>query len=211
MPLETSNRRGPSHHGSRHRLSKWVERSVSKASAHFRRPQPPPPLPATRPRPITPLGSISCHPQDQSAFLSRLPLEIRHIILLYAFGLSTIHVDLELDHPMHDRSKRHYSGSNPHAEFPFARDISRPKQWAWRSCVCHRNPPWTPPMHVWWRPFWKRPDGCLCMTGAGFACKAWLGKWPSKCRVGALGWLLSCRQRQAILNYMPELYFAKTR
>lgn len=178
----------------RQRILRWLNRTVTKSTSDRKAPPPPPPLPSPRPRPITPSDSLPCLPQHQSPFFSRLPPEIRRVILLYAFGNCTVHMDLALEHPMLERAKLSSSGRVAHGELTRQRDISAPRQWLWRSSVCHRNPPWTPPQHLWWRLNWHRPDVDRCMEGDGFACRTWLGEWPVKCRVSALGWLLSCRQ-----------------
>ncbi len=179
----------------RRRVSRWLDRAFTKTGFSRRAPSPPPPLPSPRPRPITPSGSLPCRRQDQSPFFSRLSPEIRQIIMLYAFGNCCMHMDLSLDYPLMERAERYFSGSKKaHAEFNLQRDRSASQQWLWRSCVCHRNAPWTPPQHIWWRMGWFKPDIDRCMEGDGFYCNSWAGDWPNKCRVGVLGWLLSCRQ-----------------
>ncbi|KAI9158368.1 hypothetical protein HJFPF1_06362 [Paramyrothecium foliicola] len=180
----------------RQRVSRWLNRALPRSSNDPNDlSTAPEPLPTLRPRPITPSDSVPCHPQKQSAFFARLPPEIRRAILLYAFGNSTMHMDLSFDHPMLERADINPRGSRAHCGFSEQRDLSTPRKWTWRSCVCHRNLPWPPPPHNWWRYNWYRPDWDQCLKGNGLVCgpRYWLGEWPFKCRVGALGWLLSCR------------------
>lgn len=176
------------------RISRWLGCTLIKSLSNRRTPPPPPPLLSPRRRPITPSDSPPSHAQDQCPFFSRLPPEIRRVIMLYAFGNRTLHMNLSLDHPTLETAKVSRTGRAAHGGFTWKKDHSAPRQWLWRSSVCHRNPPWTPPQHLWWRVFWLRPDADRCTEGDGFACNSWLGEWPVKCQVGALGWLLSCRK-----------------
>lgn len=179
----------------RQRILRWVNRALPRRY-NFGNSSPPEPLPSPRPRPITSSGSMPCHQQEQSTFFSRLPLEIRRAILLYAFGNSTMHLDLTFDHPMPKRTSTNLGGFINHCGFTGKRDFSRPKQWTWRSCVCHRNPPWPLPPHTWWRhQEVYRPDIDRCMLGEAYACRRGLqsGEGFFRCHVGAMGWLLSCR------------------
>ena len=190
----TSNasRSGPSHHPVLERVSNWLGRTVGSTDTD-RHPNPSS-LPSQRQRPITPSsGSRPCLPQSESPFFT-LPPETREDILLCAFGRRTLHMDLRLDHPMQDHPRYSASGAKAHNQFPSKRDTSSPQRWIWRSSVCHRNAPRTPTQHSRWRRSWYEPDVDRCMEGDGFACRAWLGDWPVKCSVGAMGWLLSCRQ-----------------
>lgn len=179
------------------RISRWFNRALTKSGLNRRAaaPSPPPPLPSPRPRPITPSDSLPCHPQTQSSLFSRLPLEIRREILLHTFGNRTMHVQLTLDRPMPFQGAELASGGHfGHGGFTQARNVQAPRQWFWRSCVCHRNAPWSPPQdHHTWNSAWYKPDIDTCMQGQA-NCGKWLGKPPCSCRVGALGWLLSCRQ-----------------
>ena len=200
VSTSSSNGNGPPDRLIRQRLAAWIDRAIDRAlpKGSFKRSAPPPlePLPSPRPRPITPSNdSLPCHPQNQSPFFSLLPPEIRRAILLYAFGNRTVHMDLSFERPMLDCPIIEPGAATlPHAAFNEKRDASEAQQWRWRSSVCHRNAPWYPSNHRWWLMGWHRPDIDPCMEGNGFACRAWLGDWPAKCQVGALGWVLSCRQ-----------------
>ncbi|CAM1511966.1 Fc.00g094790.m01.CDS01 [Cosmosporella sp. VM-42] len=86
-------------------------------------------------------------------------------------------------------------------------DRSMPKQWAWRSSVCHRDSPHSPrklPGHR------VQPHADKCRFGESDcdACELWPGEWPAKCFLGVMGWLLSCRQ--AYIEGMPILYSTNT-
>ncbi|OTA87989.1 hypothetical protein M434DRAFT_80712 [Hypoxylon sp. CO27-5] len=128
-------------------------------------------LPNERPRPLTAIASSPAATAD-SAFFQRLPAEIRHCILVEAFGERTLHVDLRREHPLkkdggivNTRPKRH---ANAQLFHPSLRDETQPKEWTWWSCVCHRLPP--------------------------YSCELYPGILPDKCFIGVRGWLLACRQ-----------------
>lgn len=187
-----ASRDGSSAHQTRQRLSGWLDRALRKSGLNRRTAQPPPSLPSSRPRPITPADNLPCHPQTQSAFFSCLPPEIRQAILLRAFGDRTIHMQLTLDHPplLEDSS----SVDGGHGGLARRRDHSAPRQWLWQSCDCHRNPPWLSTEHFYWYRLWHRPEYDTCMQGKRFCCAYWSQENPPKCRVGVLGWLRSCRR-----------------
>lgn len=185
-PNTTTSRESSS--STHRRISLWFDRAL-RQSGFSRRP--PPPLPSPRPRPITPSNNgLQCHLQTQSPFFTRLPPELRKAILLYAFGNRTIHMQLMLDHPQVDVAEDS-SSHDCHRRLARRRDVSAPKQWLWRSCDCHRNPPWLIRQHMYWYMCWNRPELDSCFEG-GFSCccRYWQ---PSEGRVGVLGWLRSCR------------------
>ncbi|KAI1042739.1 hypothetical protein LB505_001096 [Fusarium chuoi] len=84
---------------------------------------------------------------------------------------------------------------------PLVIDLSKQseKQWAWKSSVCHRFPP---SGRIDSRGPGYDPQPCddECVYGwngrQGFRpqCEHWPGEGPKKCSVGAMGWLLSCKQ-----------------
>lgn len=176
------------------RVSRWLDRGLTKTGLNRKAPLPPPRLPSPRPRQITPSDSLPCQLQKESVLFSRLPIEIRREILLHAFGNRTMHMELVLDRPMPEGTRVNSGGGSSHGGFAQQRDVSLPRQWLWRSCVCHRNPPWLPhQQHHTWNWTWHRPDIDTCLEEKAL-CNAWPGQSPRRCRVGALGWLLSCRQ-----------------
>lgn len=178
----------------RQRISRWRNHALAKLVFNRWPPRPPAPMPSPRPRPVTPSDLLPSHPQTQSPFFDRLPLELRRHILMYAFGDRTMHMELTLDQPMLGTMIRNAAGRDAHGGFTRQRDSSSPRRWFWRSCVCHRNPPWLYPEVLWWYWNWQRPHVDRCMEGDGFNCRAWLGEHQPHCRVGALGWLRSCRR-----------------
>ena len=170
-----------------------------------------PTLPAERLRAITPSPScenlgLTAHPQAaiaESAFFQKLPFEVRRRVLVEAFGEQTVHMDLIYDYPPQPPKPRRPSrGGRSHGNtnvywYGGLDDIrvkekgSRPKRYMWRSSVCHRNAP-VPgaPGHR------AQPSQDLCRFGIvdDEACDLWPGEHPGKCFVGAMGWLLTCRQ-----------------
>lgn len=164
-----------------------------------------PTLPKERPRPITPTTSCnSFHPEPSDAvrgsqFFQDFPLEIRRKILREAFGDGVIHMDLIYDYPsiksLESNRQNHCnwniaSATGEHGVYE-PQDSQLPKQWIWRGSTCHRNPP------VPGRPGDQvQPSQDLCRFGQTpyESCKLWPGDYPRKCFVGAMGWLLSCRQ-----------------
>lgn len=199
-PNTTASRDGSAAHQTRQRISGWFDRALRKSGLNRGPPPPPPPpLPSPRPRPITPSegNTLPCHPQTQSFFFSRLPLELRPSILLLAFGNRTIHMHLILDYPPLLGRNKDSGSCKDHSE-PVNRDISAPQQWLWRSCDCHRNAPWFIRKHFDWYKFWTRPELDSCMKGERLwlYCNYWSLEASRKCNshVGVLGWLRSCRQ-----------------
>ena len=137
--------------------------------------------------------------QSLSPFFSRLPPEIRHDILVYAFGDRTMHVDLSTEHPLvrKRRSILVNSSRNPKpSPFIYVMNKEKPRQMLWRSSACPCNGQRTPPAHIWWHEHWHEPevDAGLVRDGETSACESWTGVWPLRHFVGAMGWLLTCRQ-----------------
>ncbi|KAL7793043.1 hypothetical protein V8C37DRAFT_379108 [Trichoderma ceciliae] len=161
-----------------------------------------------------------------SSFFTTLPLEIRRKILIEAFGGQTVHMDLIYDHPpqpLEDQpeesqeERRLIQGcshgnlnvnlNNSGCDIRNLRlDDSRPKEWTWRSSVCHRNPPaQCPPGED------VQPAEDYCRFGQSpwhRTCLVWPGEFPTKCLVGAMGWLRSCRQ--AYIEGVDVLYSTNT-
>ncbi|KAL9571783.1 hypothetical protein ACKAV7_004107 [Fusarium commune] len=89
-------------------------------------------------------------------------------------------------------------------------DDTKPRSWIWWGSVCHRLPPdldvsRTGPMTH------GGPDGPwadTCRVGEARHCDSWPGSVPSKCHIGTMGWLLSCRQNYA--EAIDILYSANT-
>ncbi|RFU76615.1 hypothetical protein TARUN_5641 [Trichoderma arundinaceum] len=191
---------------------------------------PPPKLPSERRAHLTPTPSReSLRPSTdvaataESSFFTKLPLEIRRKILIEAFGGQTVHMDLIYDHPPLPREEQQSKDSqtgrcrshgnlniNLNAGTCDIRNLrlddSRPKEWAWRSSVCHRNLP------VPCRPGQEvQPGEDYCRFGQSpwhRTCSIWPGEFPTKCLVGAMGWLCSCRQ--AYVEGIDILYSTNT-
>ena len=163
-----------------------------------------------------PAGTNAGEVETQPApFFRLLPPEIRRQILNEAFGEQTIHVHLAWDYPRKtpqqtlkkerppitsDHGGPYAPWSNERSSrYIESRDWTAAPQtrvWQWYSCVCHRNDPsgqgFVP----------LRYDQCL--TGEAAYCPLWPGDAPDKCKIGVMGWLLSCRQR-CVLTYSSRL------
>lgn len=190
------------------KLKDWAAKKLGKG--HRKRSGPPeetfegiPLLPATRPSTLTPSPSKECLvPAQECLFFRRLPAELRREILVQAFGDRRVHMDLSFVHPVDMASDRRTGTWRdvPHAGLPAYLgtvnwDTSVPKSWQWWSSVCHRGPP----KHL--QTFADRhrqvdagPAMDLCRFGGPHSCPDWPGEYPLKCKIGAMGWLLACRQ-----------------
>jgi hypothetical protein len=127
-----------------------------------------------------------------SAFFQHLPPEIRHKILVATFGDRIMHMSLEFNHP-----RQHVSNSSsdisqrrkympPTAQHPPEKlqlDKQTPMAWQWRGCPCWREGRIRKRYHY--------NDDCL----PGVA-RCWedASDVPDRCLIGAMGWLLTCRQ-----------------
>lgn len=181
-------------------LFKWIHKKRVE-----RRGKPPlPVLPRERPRPLTPSPSdevpSSATATAKSSFFQRLPTEIRRIILIDAFGDQVVHMDLFYDHPPLPAGEPGPAGAahcnlnvnlaSYRGDPPVKLDYSLPKQWLWRSSVCHRNFMTRSSPH-----FLNSPARDKCRYGdTEDICSLWPGEVPGKCFIGVMGWLLSCRQ-----------------
>ena len=169
-----------------------------------------PTLPAERRRQLTPSSSREAlrtsRPVQamQMGALFRLPPELRRKILVEAFGGSVVHVDLVHGHPMIPldltaQSKRsevvhgrvNVDWSHGMRKPRLRLDYWAPKRWIWRSSVCHRGLPTSPNLS---QAICPAQDQCRNGVTYWDTCSSWPGKWPGKCCIGVLGWLLSCRQ-----------------
>ncbi|UKZ79780.1 hypothetical protein TrVFT333_007542 [Trichoderma virens FT-333] len=192
---------------------------------------PHPKLPTQRRGRLTPTAShesliaASNAATANSSFFTKLPIEIRRKILIEAFGGQTVHMDLIYDHPPQpaeeqtEETLRKNGGQRPHGNFNvnfhhgitcdrknLRLDDSQPKEWAWRSSVCHRNSPahCHPGQGV-------QPGEDYCRFGQSpwhIRCLGWPGEFPTKCQIGAMGWLCSCRQ--AYVEGIDVLYSTNT-
>ncbi|KAH7179984.1 uncharacterized protein B0J16DRAFT_417588 [Fusarium flagelliforme] len=125
----------------RSKLKSWIQGKLGKGRSDPVIPEPPM---LTEPRHVlTPTSSsddLRSSNQTASIF-TRIPPEIRHEILLQAFGGRTVHIDLVYQHPLNMTRQRnpgiHY-GENTQQARGF--DMDKPECWQWRGCVCHRKP-----------------------------------------------------------------------
>jgi hypothetical protein len=179
-------------------LSTWMSKKLPNKNT-------PPMLASPRPRVLTPSPShesliLSAAPATaNSAFFYRLPFEIRHKILREALGNRTVHMDLSFDHPVQPLQKRQQDMPHCHANVTPLRfrprlDKLKPKRWQWWSCECHRSTP-----SSFDTPDWNEPCDDECQQGTSDWCSLWPGEKPGKCFVGAMGWLLSCRQALVLI------------
>lgn len=166
----------------------------------------PPYRPSLR-RPLTPVSPQDFTPQPSAClFFSKLPANIRRAILIAAFGKRTVHIDLAFDYPLipahlapplHPGHKPNHAGIYRQQD-----DDGRPprprgsKAWRWGSSVCHRDMEWRPKRLARYK---TGPWDDHCMEGGPtLVCTHRFGGTPpGSCRVGAIGFLLSCRQAYA--------------
>lgn len=131
-------------------------------------------------------------PTSQTQGFFALPYDLRYQILKMAFGGRTVHIDLRLRPPLLDFESS--GGRSPgHAGYPplFDSDSrSDPNHrgqgvaWRWFQCVCHRDPPGV-----------YHPDEVCrdtCLTGQAL-CQGHSWAWDA-CRLGAMGFILCCKQ-----------------
>ncbi|ATY63714.1 hypothetical protein A9K55_008046 [Cordyceps militaris] len=199
------------------RLSGWLHGFVNDG---------PPELPRKRRHLLTPASSttnLATQPRPDatvnSALFQRLPAEIRIQILTAAFGERTLHMDLLLSYPpwrskpvAHDRAVPGHAGlfvepsrAGDGKYYPVL-DTTARQAWLWHGSVCHRNPPGTDPSNG--HTVQPCQDQCRSGITPDNTCNLWPGIGPDKCRIGAMGWLLSCRQ--AYLEGIDILYGTNT-
>ncbi|KAK4081161.1 uncharacterized protein Triagg1_2693 [Trichoderma aggressivum f. europaeum] len=157
--------------------------------------------------PLAPSNVLTPSPSAESLSLSfsplfgKLPRELRYDILLRAFGGRLLHMDLSYVHPVAPtepgRILRSHAGINTNGRLEVKWDTAVPKSWQWWSSVCHRV---MPNYEKTWsfirmsHPEIPRPGDDRCRYGDAHFCQSWPGTYPSKCKIGIMGWLLSCRQ-----------------
>lgn len=197
-------------------VTRWLQRRKEKQAARNRPSQPPrpaiPALPTERPWALTPSPSrenlciSAADAVTNSSFFQKLPYEIRRKILIDAFGGHTIHMDLWHNHPeiplkdglytvpqrkWYSHCGRNHVGDTSFSyTVPLTVDENLPKRWVWSGSICHRLLP------IRSHPMLDRsqPADDRCRFGYADHCLMWPGENPTKCHIGAMGWLLSCRQ-----------------
>ncbi|VUC28001.1 unnamed protein product [Clonostachys rosea] len=124
---------------------------------------------------------------------THLPAEIRRQILIHAFGGRTVHLDLDFEH-----------------------QESGVGELRWSSCVCHSNKPGLSHKLRYSDEFFKLRDKIRAAEKRNpLDCPSIPEELlsqprpiPDECRVGASGWLLSCRQ--AYVEGIEVLYHTNT-
>lgn len=128
----------------------------------------------------------------RSAFFNLLPLELRRQILIHAFGGRTMHAvllsSIQGSVPDPD-SRQHIARRRPHAVPRLWPGKVKSKEPArrWVGCVCH---------------CWMSFDDDFGASVVHDPCARPRADWwdfkgslkPDQCLVGAMGWLLTCRQ-----------------
>lgn len=168
-----------------------------------------PPLPFLPPPPSR--GGSNTTAQDapttnpsahNGTFFERLSPDLRRMVLIEAFGDRAVHVNLQYDRPLRARPPRktlHAGGVDVLDQGHSAsRQMRKPRAWQWYSCVCHRDPVW----------FVERGRGAgkgemtslpaidSCLRRRPQLCDAPPGdpRDMSRCFLGVMGWLTTCRQ-----------------
>ncbi|KAF5618572.1 hypothetical protein F52700_12092 [Fusarium sp. NRRL 52700] len=172
------------------------------------------PNPPSRPRCLTPSGFrdiaeelLLPRPTFQHCAYYKLPPDIRRYILMLAFGNRRLHIDFSYDYPdmssdlIQPLDKNHCGivMENMYGAKLRVVDDTKPRSWIWWGSVCHRLPPdfdvsRTGPMTHGGA---DGPCADTCRVGEARHCDSWPGSFPAKCRIGTMGWLLSCRQNYA--------------
>lgn len=156
-----------------------------------------PRLPSVRPHTLTP--SPSQEDLTSSSRLLTLPRELREEILILAFGDQIVHMDLSFCHPIAPGDNAIFNhariNSDVHTTPPrVIWDLSVPKSWQWWSCVCHRPMPNHLRTRIDRYKDAEGPGSDYCRQGMALKCDHWPGVRRFKCKIGAMGWLLTCRQ-----------------
>ena len=201
------------------RIKEWIRGKISsKPQRKAKQQEAPPFLPAARPVELIPKpareGDIpeSSRTLQNYGLFGHVPLELRRQILVEAFGGRRIHMDLSYRHPL-VRKSRNAQTSEPGSSAEAARrhcglgvdlvpDDSRPKEWQWFSCVCHRRAGYSElekQQRYEAHEFSETVEPCddKCLEGSEFMCiciGAQSDNDDTACFVGAMGWLLACRQ-----------------
>lgn len=148
----------------------------------------------------TDAGTEEPESRPKDGFFDILPAEIRRQIMMEAFGDNIIHVDLAYRYPYRTDFSR--GMQQQHTENMMYDNCQRrgdkslgEKEWRWSSSICHHFPPESNP--VWMshgrRALKTAASSVSCSNGFS-DCHKWSGSWPSKCHVGVMGWLLTCKQ-----------------
>lgn len=182
---------------SSHRLVRRRQRRREEAE-HQPIPCPPLPFDSRRRRSLSGLPGVVTE-QSSSLFFTRLPPELRRFILIETFGDRTLHLDLQYRHPFASdvtaNGPLHAGLRYDYRRYCVAMDTTDVPAWRWFGSVCHDygQQTFAPP----------RPFGFLgalsddrCLSGHG-SCQIPAMRdqdHPQACFIGALGWLLSCRQ-----------------
>ncbi|KAI9150585.1 DNA-directed RNA polymerase II subunit RPB1 [Paramyrothecium foliicola] len=190
--------------------------SVAALKEYYEKEKPPveelPKLPDPRPRALTPPGfreDDSRGPPhalfQESAAYFKLPPNIRSDIIQLVFRERRLHMHLSYDHP--DASHRpdplsHCHIANRHSRIFLQKKnrlvhTTEPKAWRWWGSACHRIAPDASdgpmtrdgPVGPW-------VDDCR-EGGAAHCPRKGDAVYASACRIGIMGWLLSCRQNYA--------------
>ncbi|KAL6924025.1 hypothetical protein FSST1_001299 [Fusarium sambucinum] len=188
----------------RRHLKAWLEARKSRHQKENVDPTPEMPcLTGPRPRVLTPSPSKQdlLLPLQSSPLFSKLPTEIRRQILLFAFGDRTVHMDFVFEHPNKAEADRGHGklGTPFGTSFGQGLDKSQPRIWKWRGCACHRAIP--PSFRKYYRIDEKviEPAEDNCCSGEADFCSEWTRYYGTTdvCLIGAMGWLLACRQSYA--------------
>lgn len=172
------------------RLKTWLRERTGSFSKSLKRPRgwrPNPTLPYLPDSPA-PLPDNGLAALQNYGLFGKLPLELRRQILIEAFGGRTLHLDVQLalttgatgpgqprSIPVHPRTLRQGT------ELPSASEYI----WRWRSFVCRRPSWYTDEQMV--ALIETCDDECRCVAESRH--------WDrTECTIGALGWLLACKQ-----------------
>lgn len=170
---------------------------------------PPPALPSARAHqleraPVEPhAAAIHEAATSTSGFFQRLPPEVRRMILVEAFGDRIMHVNLQYRRAWPEAGPEVKAGVLPAIMgrmgtlFGGRVDQKKTRAWRWDGFVCHRNPKARgrhsrigdnsvsePYLHCLGRAEHRERVDCGRRSG----------EKPTSCRVGAMGWLRTCRQ-----------------
>lgn len=143
-----------------------------------------PVLPSKRQQILTPTASqtdLVSDAKSKGSFFERLPREIRDQVYVLAFSDRTVHIDLRYQYPVSPDATRALTHAQVSTDPQW--NIQARPQWTWWSSVCHRHPmgePWA--------------DQCRTGSSRKMCDAFYSGEWPGKCFLGALGWMLSCKQ-----------------
>lgn len=140
--------------------------------------------------------ALSSEYQPDDNFFKRLPFDMRRRIIVTAFGDQIIHLSLEWAPPVELPGEDEYR--NPvYGPMTMSENTERdethgilwnercPAYWQWGSCFCRRTPAFKS----------ERAHQNVCKSGLlNDECLEDILREPLHCRIGVMGWLLSCRQ-----------------